>query len=60
MGVIKSLTMDEIMLPKELLITTATARSITLPLAINSLNSLKFFTLFILGVNFFAEIPIGL
>ena len=52
--------MDEIMLPKELLITTATARSITLPLTINYLNSLKNLTLFILGVNFFAEIPIGL
>ena len=49
------LDMDEIMLPKELLITTATARSITLPLAINSLNSLKIFTLFILGVNFFRQ-----
>jgi hypothetical protein len=51
--------MDEILLPKELPITTATARSITLPLAINSLNSLKNFTLFILGVNFLALIPIG-
>jgi len=47
--------MDEIMVPKELLITTATARSITLPLTINSLNSLKNFKLFILGVFFFGN-----
>ena len=41
----------EIILPKELPITTATARSIILPLVINSLNSFKNFMFYILVVN---------